>query len=101
MLGKPPDLVVNAEESRSEPWFGRGFATWLHLKTRWKKMDHLMGEKLIKIIKIAQWGKSHQNFFMIVLMMFGWAVQTTWHAISEAICSVPNLIKLLGAYLGA
>ncbi len=60
-LGEPPGLVVNAEDSRSEPpW------TWVRIpasakKSRWKLMDHLMAEKLTKIIKTAKWGKSPQK----------------------------------------
>ncbi len=40
---------------------GRGFEPQLHLKTRWKKTNHSMAEKLTKIIKTAKWGKSHQK----------------------------------------
>jgi hypothetical protein len=33
---------------------GCGFEPGLNPKTRWKKMDHLMAEKLSKIIKMGQ-----------------------------------------------
>jgi hypothetical protein len=38
-----------------------GFESCLHLKTRWKEMDHLMAENISKIIKAVKWGKSHEN----------------------------------------
>jgi len=38
---------------------GRGLKPQLHLKLRWKKMDHLMAEKLTKIIKTAKLAKFH------------------------------------------
>jgi len=40
---------------------GREFKSQLHLKTRWKKIDHLMAENIMKIIKTAKWGKSHKK----------------------------------------
>jgi hypothetical protein len=42
---------------------GRGFESWLHLKTRWKKMSHLMAENITKLIKTAKWGKSQKNIW--------------------------------------
>ncbi len=45
--GKPPGLVVNAEDSRSEPWQMRVRIPASPKKTRWKKM----AENIAKIIK--------------------------------------------------
>jgi len=36
---------------------------WHLLKTRWKKMDHLMAGNITKIIKAAKWAKSYQKIF--------------------------------------
>jgi len=59
-VGKLPGLVVNIEDSQSEPWpldvgSNPGFTKKLH-----EKMDHLMAEKLIKN-KDSQKGKPHQK----------------------------------------
>jgi hypothetical protein len=32
-------------------------------KNEMEKMDHLMAEKIIKIIEKAKWGKSHQKLY--------------------------------------
>ena len=64
-MGKPPGLVVNAEDSQSEPpW------TWVRIPGSPKKLDGndgpLMAEKLTKIMKTAKyckWGKSPQKIF--------------------------------------
>jgi len=52
---------------------GRGFKSRLHLKTRWKKIDHLMAKKLTKNNKDSTMGQvtpkkylknSHYNIFL-------------------------------------